>query len=73
MSVADNVSESFESLPKFLTSMSYAAGALFSVESIEQFKAQSSDNPTSIPIGTPVALLFAAAALTVVNAATTTG
>ena len=45
-----------------LTVGSYLAGLGFSVGAIMKFKAHK-DNPTQIPIGTPVALVFISAAL----------
>lgn len=61
-SVADNFTSSFESLAKLITGASYLAGLGFSIGAIMKFK-QHKDNPTQIPIGTPIALLFIAAAL----------
>ncbi len=66
--MAESVTSSFTSLTKLITAGSYAAGVMFSVEQIEEFKLHS-DNPTQVPIGTPIALLFAAAALTFASAA----
>ena len=70
--MADNITSSFGSLTKLITAGSYAAGAMFSVAQIEKFKMHA-DNPTQVPVGTPIALLFAAAALTFLNATATTG
>ena len=47
---------------KLITAGSYIAGMGFGVGSIVKFKAHK-DNPTQIPVGTPIALLFVAAAL----------
>lgn len=60
--VASNVYGTFEQLTKLITAASYIAGLGFSIGSIMKFK-QHKDNPTQIPIGTPIALLFIAAAL----------
>ncbi|KTD64987.1 hypothetical protein [Legionella shakespearei] len=60
--VAAHVTDSFTSLTKLITAGSYLAGLAFSIGAIMKFK-QHKDNPTQIPIGTPIALVFIAAAL----------
>ncbi|WP_242604576.1 type IV secretion protein IcmD [Legionella fairfieldensis] len=60
--MASNITSSFTSLTKLVTAGSYLAGLGFSIGAIMKFK-QHKDNPTQIPIGTPIALLFIAAAL----------
>ena len=60
--MASNITQSFTSLAKLITAGSYLAGLGFSVGAIMKFK-QHKDNPTQIPIGTPIALVFIAAAL----------
>lgn len=60
--VADTVTKSFGSLAKLITAAAYIAGLGFAVGAVLKFK-QHKDNPTQIPIGTPIALLFIAAAL----------
>ena len=60
--MASNIVESFSALAKLITAGSYLAGLGFSIGAIMKFK-QHKDNPTQIPIGTPIALLFIAAAL----------
>lgn len=60
--VAQNIISNFESLAKLITAGSYIAGFGFAVGAILKFKAHK-DNPQQIPIGTPIALLFIAAAL----------
>lgn len=60
--MASSISESFTSLAKLITGGSYLAGLGFSIGAIMKFK-QHKDNPTQIPIGTPIALIFIAAAL----------
>ena len=60
--MASSITGSFESLTKLITAGSYLAGLAFSIGAIMKFK-QHKDNPTQIPIGTPVALVFIAAAL----------
>jgi intracellular multiplication protein IcmD len=49
-------------LAQLMTANSYVAGMAFAIGAIAKFKAHK-DNPTQIPIGTPIALLFVAAAL----------
>jgi len=60
--MASNIAGSFSSLTKLITAGSYLAGLGFSIGAIMKFK-QHKDNPTQIPIGTPIALVFIAAAL----------
>lgn len=60
--MASNITNSFTSLAKLVTGGSYVVGLAFAVTAIMKFK-QHKDNPTQIPIGTPVALVFIAAAL----------
>ena len=60
--VASNVTDNLEEVAKLITAASYVAGMAFAVGAIVKFKAHK-DNPTQIPIGTPIALLFVGAAL----------
>lgn len=60
--MASQITSSFYSLTKLITAASYLAGLGFSIGAIMKFK-QHKDNPTQIPIGTPIALVFIAAAL----------
>lgn len=60
--VATTITGSFKEVSKLITAGSYLAGLGFSVGAIMKFK-QHKDNPTQIPIGTPIALVFIAAAL----------
>lgn len=60
--MATQITNSFTSLTKLITAGSYLAGLGFSIGAIMKFK-QHKDNPTQIPIGTPIALVFIAAAL----------
>jgi len=60
--VADTVIDSFENLVKLITAAAYIAGIGFSIGAVMKFK-QHKDNPTQIPIGTPIALVFISAAL----------
>ena len=59
--VATNVTGTFEAVSKLITATSYVAGLGFSIGAMLKFK-QHKDNPTQIPIGTPIAMLFIAAA-----------
>lgn len=60
--MAKAITATFDSVGKMITAGSYIAGLGFSIGAIMKFK-QHKDNPTQIPIGTPVALVFIAAAL----------
>ena len=59
--MASAVTSTFSNVTHLITGGSYIAGLGFSVASIMKFK-QHKDNPTQIPVGTPVALVFIAAA-----------
>lgn len=61
-SVASTITSSFQDIAKLITAGSYLAGLAFSIGAIMKFKSHK-DNPTQIPIGTPIALVFVAAAL----------
>ena len=60
--IASSITGSFTNLTKLITAGSYLAGLGFSIGAIMKFK-QHKDNPTQVPIGTPIALVFIAAAL----------
>lgn len=60
--MASTITSSFTNLTKLITAGSYLAGLGFSIGAIMKFK-QHNDNPTQVPIGTPIALVFIAAAL----------
>lgn len=60
--VASRVTTSFGKVAQLITATSYIAGLGFAIGSVLKFK-QHKDNPTQIPVGTPVALLFVAASL----------
>ena len=60
--IADNIRKSMAGLGKLIVSGSLIAGMGFAVGAILKFK-QHKDNPTQIPVGTPIALIFIAAAL----------
>jgi intracellular multiplication protein IcmD len=55
-SLADNVTKSFQSIGKLMIAAAYVGGFGLTVAAIFKFK-QHKDNPTQIPIGTPIALL----------------
>ncbi len=61
-SVAEQVTTNVKGVARLLTAASYVAGMAFAIGAIVKFKAHK-DNPTQIPIGTPIALLFVGAAL----------
>lgn len=60
--MASQVTQSFASLARLITAASYLAGLGFAIGAIMKFKAHK-DNPTQITVGTPIALVFIAAAL----------
>lgn len=60
--IATNITSTFKGLAKLITALAYVAGLGFAVGAIFKFKAHK-DNPTQIPVGTPIALLFVGAAL----------
>ena len=60
--MATQITSQFEGVAKLITAGSYLAGIGFSLGAIMKFKAHK-DNPTQIPIGTPIGLVFIAAVL----------
>jgi len=60
--VASTLISNFAQLAQLIIAGAYVAGAGFAVSAILKFK-QHKDNPTQIPIGTPIAVLFVAGAL----------
>lgn len=60
--MAQSMQDSFESIAKLITAGAYIAGLGFAGGAIFKFKAHR-DNPTQIPVGTPLAMMFIAAAL----------
>jgi len=60
--VAATVTTNLANIARLVTAASYVAGMAFAVGAVVKFKAHK-DNPTQIPIGTPIALLFVGAAL----------
>jgi len=59
---ASKMTASIKGLAKLIGVGSYVAGLGFSIGAVMKFK-QHKDNPTQIPVGTPIALVFIAAAL----------
>jgi len=66
-----NITSSFTSLTQLITGASYVAGTAFAAASVLKFKAHK-DNPTQVPIGTPLALEAVAAALLFLPSITST-
>ena len=60
--MASSLYGTFSSLAKLITAGSYIAGLAFAIGAIMKFK-QHKDNPTQVPIGTPIGLIFIAASL----------
>jgi len=60
--MASSITSTFAQIGNMITGGSYIAGLAFSLGAIMKFK-QHKDNPTQIPIGTPIALVFIGAAL----------
>lgn len=60
--IASNITGSFESVGKLMIGVAYLAGIGFAIAGIFKFK-QHKDNPTQIPVGTPIALLIISVAL----------
>lgn len=60
--VASQVTTNVANIARLITAASYVAGMAFAVGAIVKFKAHK-ENPTQVPIGQAIALLFVAAAL----------
>ena len=60
--IASKITESFKNIGKLIFSIAYVAGLGFGVAAIFKFK-QHKDNPTQVPIGTPIALIAISSAL----------
>lgn len=60
--VAETITNTFDSLAMLITAGSYIAGLGFAISGILKFKAHK-DNPQQVTIGAPIALIFVAAAL----------
>ena len=60
--IAEEITKSFLGIGHLMIAISYIAGIGFAIAAIFKFK-QHKDNPTQIPLGTPLALLAIAIAL----------
>lgn len=60
--IAANITAGLGNIAKLITAGSYVAGMAFTVGAVAKFKAHK-DNPTQIPLSTPIALLFVGIAL----------
>ncbi len=60
--IACNIMQSFENIGHLIKAIAYIAGIGFFVVSIFKFK-QHKDNPTQIPVGTPIAYFCVGSAL----------
>lgn len=60
--VATKLTTGFGAIAQLITAGAYLAGLGFSVGAIMKFK-NHKDNPSQVPIGTPIAMTFIAAAL----------
>lgn len=60
--MASSITGTFQSIGLMITGGSYVGGLAFSIGAIMKFK-QHKDNPTQVTIGTPISLVFIAAAL----------
>ena len=60
--MAASVSSTFQALGQMIIGIAFVAGLGFGVAAIFKFK-QHKDNPTQVPVGTPVAMLAISAAL----------
>lgn len=60
--IAEQITSSFEGIGKLILGIAFVAGLGFTMASIFKFK-QHKDNPTQIPLGTPIALLAVGVAL----------
>ena len=61
-SVATHITKSFTSIGELMFAVSYIAGFGFVIAGIFKFK-QHKDNPTQIPMGTPIAMVLIGVAL----------
>ena len=60
--MAEKVSSTFEAIGQMIIGIAFVAGLGFGVAAIFKFK-QHKDNPTQVPVGTPVAMMAISAAL----------
>ncbi len=54
--IASNLTDSFSALGSMMMAVAYLAGIGFTIAAIFKFK-QHKDNPTQIPVGTPLAMM----------------
>lgn len=60
--IAENITGSFQQIGQLILAIAFVAGLGFTMAAIFKFK-QHKDNPTQIPLGTPIALLGIGVAL----------
>jgi intracellular multiplication protein IcmD len=60
--IATNITGNLKAVAKLVTAGSYVGGMAFAVGAVAKFK-QHKDNPTQIPLSTPIVLLFVGIAL----------
>lgn len=60
--VAGSVKSNIGAIASLITAIAYVAGMAFGVAAIVKFKAHK-DNPTQVPVGLPIVLLFVGGAL----------
>ncbi|MCB1827871.1 MAG: type IV secretion protein IcmD [Coxiellaceae bacterium] len=60
--IAENITQSFKGIGQLILAIAFVAGIGFVMAAIFKFK-QHKDNPTQIPLGTPIALLAVGVAL----------
>ena len=60
--IATTATANLAPIARLITAASYVAGLAFAVGAVVKFKTHK-DNPTQVPIGTPIAMLFVGAAL----------
>jgi intracellular multiplication protein IcmD len=70
--IATNITGTFSDVGKLVVAIAYIAGFGFVMASIFKFK-QHKDNPTQIPMGTPIAMLILGIALLFMPSIITTG
>ncbi len=60
--IAQTITKSFKGIGELILSVAFVAGLCFGVAALFKFK-QHKDNPTQVPVGTPVAMMAISAAL----------
>lgn len=60
--LADNITQSFESITRLLTASAYVGGVMFFIVAVFQFK-QHKENPTQVPLSKPMMILAMSSAL----------